>query len=164
MNNNSIKKNKRRQGVKGFDLGIDFKETPDTLAENFISKLQSMGFVSINKLYLENYINADISIAFSHIKSHHKNYVGKNSWSEDKFFDVILVAIRRRMMLTTNTFLKLGLQYDEGKLTQDVRVERQKYNQEFQSKQTDNKIEDIPEGMTQDDYDEIMAHLIKNGG
>lgn len=113
----SIKKNPGRDETLSSlpGLGAPIK-TPNIRAEEFMSRLMSSGFISQNKAYLDNYVNADLSIALAHIKSAYKTYVCQNSWSEEKFTQVIFEIIEKRWFLTPKSFLKLGIKYDEGSI------------------------------------------------
>lgn len=133
--------------VSLFDIEVE--DTDETKASSFISKLQSQGFVGRNKIYLQNYIDGDVGIALGHIKSNYKRYVLEAGWSEEKFEDVINVIIRHRKMLIPNVFLRYGMMYDDGKITQEAQLERSKYSSE--KKLTDEEKE-------------ILEYLKENGG
>ena len=128
---------------------VKIEDTDEKKASEFISKLQKQGFVTLNKVYLQNYINADIGIAFAHIKNNYKTYVIKGGWSEEKFEDVINVIIRHRKMLIPNVFLRYGMMYDDGKISHEARVERMKY--EAQSK-------------AEKEREELLKYMRENGG
>ena len=128
---------------------VKIEDTDEKKASEFISKLQKQGFVTLNKVYLQNYINADIGIAFAHIKNNYKTYVIKGGWSEEKFEDVINVIIRHRKMLIPNVFLRYGMMYDDGKISHEARVERMKC--EAQSK-------------AEKEREELLKYMRENGG
>lgn len=133
-----------------FDVNI---EDPDEVkASKFISNLQSKGFIGKNKVYLENYINAEIAIAFSHIKLNYKTYVCKGKWTEKKFEDIIYVIAKDRQMLIPNVFLRYGSKYDDGKLTREVNLERRKYE------------ETITEKDMSSEEQELLDYIAKHGG
>lgn len=135
-----------------FDVNI---EHPDEVkASKFISMLQSKGFVGKNKVYLQNYINAEISIAFGHIKSNYKTYVIKGGWSEKKFEDIIYVIAKDRQMLIPNVFLRYGIKYDEGKLSREVNLERRKYETNSISKKE----------TVSNEEQELLDYIAQNGG
>lgn len=96
------------------------KKSSEILAEEYLSGIMSNGFVGKHKLYLENYINSDLSVALSHLKKAFKTYVAEGTWSEEKFNDVVEELIRRRWMLTTQSFMRIGIDYDEGKLANPI--------------------------------------------
>lgn len=100
-------------------MGV-IKKTPEMKAEEYLSGIMSNGFIDKHKLYLENYINSDLSIALSHIKSAYKTYVAEGSWSDNKFDKVIEELIQRRWMLTTKSFMNLGIDFDQGKLVKSI--------------------------------------------
>lgn len=130
-------------------FNVDFVSPDEVKATKFISKLQSKGFVGRNKIYLTNYINADIGIAFSHIKTNYKRYVLEGGWSEEKFEDIIYIIANERQMLIPNVFLRFGIMYDDGKLTHKISQERRKY--------------DEPEEEISDE-DELLEYIRKHGG
>lgn len=143
---------------KLFDIEIEDKD--EIKASKFISNLQAKGFIGRNKIYLQNYINADISIALSHIKNSYKQQVcGPANWSEEKFADIVLLIAKDRKMLIPAVFLTYGTKYDEGKLVRDVAIEKQKYvNNEIQesNNSSDRKISD--------DEQELLDYIANNGG
>lgn len=96
--------------------GLERKESDSEKASRFVSALQSKGFVSKHKTYLENYVNADISIAFSHIKQAYQTYVLNGRWAEDKFETVMNAIMSSGEMLVPKAFMKYGMRYDKGKL------------------------------------------------
>lgn len=121
---------------KLFDVEVE--DSDEIKASKFISKLQKKGFVGKNKVYLKNYINADIGIAFSHIKTNYKKYVCEGGWPEEKFEDLIYVIAKNRRMLIPNVFLQYGTLYDDGKLVREIAIERKKYEK---SKEVTNEEE-----------------------
>lgn len=127
---------------------VEVEETDEDKASKFVSKLQSKGFVGVNKVYIQNYINADIKIAFSHIKINYIRYVCNGGWTEDKFEDIIHVIAGKRQMLIPSTFLRYGILYDDGKLTREISQEKRKY---------EDKID-------KSDEDELLAYIARNGG
>ena len=133
-----------------FEMNI--AKTDEDKASEFVSKLQSKGFVGVNKIYLQNYINADISIAFSHIKTNYIRYVCKGKWSEDKFRDIIYVIAGNRQMLIPNVFLRYGIQYDDGDLAREISVEQRKY----EHNKSDVSISE--------EEDELLRYIAENGG
>lgn len=135
-----------------FELNI---EHPDEVkASKFVSKLQEKGFVGKNMVYLKNYINADIGIAFGHIKQNYKTYVIKGGWSERKFEDIIYVIAKDRQMLIPNVFLRYGTKYDDGKLSREVNLERRKY--EAAEVKTEKEISS--------EEQELLDYIAKHGG
>lgn len=114
---------KKKHSTKNFDdhkpmlpgMG-ELKKNDDTLADEYLSKIMNEGFVSKNKVYLQNYLNSEISIALSHIKNAYKSYVCSGKWSEEKFNRVRDEIISKRFMFTGTTLMKTGILYDEGKL------------------------------------------------
>ncbi len=137
-----------------FELNI---EDPDEVkASKFISKLQSKSFVGKNMVYLQNYINADIGIAFGHIKQNYKTYVIKGGWSEEKFEDIIYLIAKDRQMLIPNVFLRYGTKYDEGKLKKEVAMERRKYENSTVKIKTEKEVSS--------EEQELLDYIAKHGG
>lgn len=129
-----------------FEINVETKD--EVKASEFISKLQSKGFVGRNKIYLQNYINADMAIAFSHIKTNYIRYVCDGGWSEEKFEDIIYIIAKNRKMLIPNVFLRYGAEYDDGKLSREINMERRKYEDKFDKS----------------DEEELLAYIAKHGG
>lgn len=127
---------------------VDIVSPDEQKSTEFISKLQKMGFIGKNKVYLSNYINADLSIALSHIKQNYKRYVLNGTWDEEKFLSIVLLIASERRMLIPNVFLTLGTQYDDGKLTQKIAMERRKYEE--------------PDKVSSED--ELLEYIRKHGG
>lgn len=141
-----------------FNLNI---EDPDEVkASKFISKLQSKGFVGKNMIYLQNYINADMGIAFAHIKNNYKTYVCKGSWTEKKFEEIIYVISKDRQMLIPNVFLRYGVKYDEGKLNRDINIERKKYEE----KSVQQKAGNQGGKQISKEEQELLDYIAQNGG
>lgn len=88
----------------------------DAKGTEYLSNIQEQKFVDKNRKYLENYINSDLGIAFSHIKTSYMNYVINGLWTREKFDTVLQAIIDKYWMLTNRSFMTLGKQYDEGKL------------------------------------------------
>lgn len=142
-------KMKKNNMPKLFDVTIIDKD--EVKASKFIVKLQEKGFIGANKIYLENYINAEIGIAFSHIKLNYKNYVIQSNWPEEKFEDIINIIAKDRKMLIPSVFLSYGAKYDSGKLTREIRQERLKY-----------EMKNNPDDTS--DEDELLEYIRNNGG
>lgn len=128
-----------------FEVVIEDKD--EVKATKFLSGLQQKGFIGKNKIYLENYINADMAIAFAHIKQNYKKYVIEGGWSEEKFEDIIIIIAKNRRMLIPSVFLDYGTKYDTGKLSREIAMEKLKY----EKKPT-----------TAKDEDEELLEYIKN--
>jgi hypothetical protein len=128
-----------------FEVVIEDKD--EVKATKFLSGLQQKGFIGKNKIYLENYINADMAIAFAHIKQNYKKYVCEGGWSEEKFEDIIIIIAKNRRMLIPSVFLDYGAKYDTGKLSREIAMEKLKY----EKKPT-----------TAKDEDEELLEYIKN--
>lgn len=128
-----------------FEVVIEDKD--EVKATKFLSGLQQKGFIGKNKIYLENYINADMAIAFAHIKQSYKKYVCEGGWSEEKFEDIIIIIAKNRRMLIPSVFLDYGAKYDTGKLSREIAMEKLKY----EKKPT-----------TAKDEDEELLEYIKN--
>lgn len=122
-------------------------------SSEFVSKLQKDGFVGRNKTYLSNYINADIGIAFSHIKDSYNKYVLEGNWSEDKFEDIIYVIANDRKMLIPSVFLRYGTLYDDGELGQRINLIKKK------SESTTVSSSEISE-----EEQELLDYIEKHGG
>lgn len=136
---------------KLFEVNLPDKE--EDKASKFISKLQKDGFVGKNKVYLSNYINADIGIAFSHIKDSYKRYVCEGNWSEEKFEDIIYVIANDRKMLIPNVFLRYGTMYDNGELGQRINLIKKKNKESLSSSSNTSKEEQ-----------ELLDYIEKHGG
>jgi len=136
-----------------FDVNIEDKE--EIKASKFVSKLQKKAFVSNNEIYLKNYIDADIGIAFSHIKNNYKKYVCQAGWSEEKFEDVIYIIAKHRKMLIPSVFLNYGSKYDDGKLTKEIQMEKRKYVMKEESQKTHSISKE---------EQELLDYISKHGG
>lgn len=137
-------------------FSVELEDPEEVKSTKFISKLQSMGFIGKNTVYLQNYINADIAIAFSHIKQNYKTYVLKGNWSEKKFEEIIFLIAKNRRMLIPNSFLQYGAKYDEGKLEREISIERKKYEQRSEGKKDPNKVSK--------EKQELLDYIARNGG
>lgn len=137
-------------------FSVELEDPEEVKSTKFISKLQSMGFVGKNMVYLQNYINADIAIAFSHIKQNYKTYVLKGKWSEKKFEEIIFLIAKNRKMLIPNSFLQYGTKYDEGKLEREISIERKKYEEKSGSQKDPNQISK--------EEQELLDYIARNGG
>lgn len=128
---------------------LDIEDKDEVTAERFLYNLNQKNFIEINKVYLENYINSDMTINFAHIKNSYKEYVLKGSWSEEKFEEVLYIIAKRREMMVPNIFLKYGTRYDDGKLTKEIELEKRKY----ENKKVANNEEQ-----------ELLDYIAKHGG
>lgn len=153
------KKGNKMQGL--FELNIEAPE--EVKASKFIGHLQEIGFVDSNMVYLQNYINADIAIAFSHIKNAYKTYVSKGKWSEEKFEDIILVIAKNRKMLIPNTFLQYGIKYDEGKLTSEINAEKRRYKKILNNINAEKSNKTGTKEISKEEQ-ELLDYIAKNGG
>lgn len=135
-----------------FDVKIE--DPNEVKATKFISMLQAKGFIGINTIYLTNYINADIAIAFGHIKNNYKTYVIKGKWSERKFEDIVYLIAKDRQMLIPNVFLRYGIKYDEGKLAREINLERRKYEK--------SSVKTVKEVSSEEQ--ELLDYIAENGG
>lgn len=133
-----------------FSLNIEDPE--EVKCTKFLNKIRDDGFILAHKVYLENYINADIAIALAHIKNCYKTYVCRGKWSEEKFEGIMLIIARNRQMMTPTSFLKHGTKYDEGKLSRDITIERKKLEGAL-SKQNEKS-----------DEQELLDYIAKHGG
>lgn len=136
---------------------VEIKDKDEEKATKFISKLHDMDFVGVNKAYLENYIDSEISIALSHIRNAYKSHVCEGSWSEEKFQGVMYIIIRHRQMLIPAVFLKYGMRYDDGLLTKEINLEKRKYGQAVAS---NTKSE---ESISKEEQ-ELLDYIAKHGG
>lgn len=107
---------------KPFDFMGEVKKTKEAESSSFLFGLTQDDFIETNKVYLMNYINADISIALSHIKNSYKKYVLEGGWSQDKYETVLEEIISKRWMLSSSSFMKLGVRFDEGKLHRKIKT------------------------------------------
>lgn len=135
-----------------FEVNIETKESKST---KFISKLQNKGFIGKNEIYLKNYIDADIAIALSHIKTNYEKYVCKGAWDEEKFEGILFVLIQERKMLSSGAFMKYGILYDEGKLRNKIAVEQKKYKV-YEAQDTNQDISK--------EEQELLDYIAQNGG
>lgn len=106
----------KKKKMIGLPIEVEIKEKEKDPSQKFIRKLTEADFIEKNKIYLTNYINADFSIALSHIKKAHENYVCEGGWNEEKFECVMYEIIQNKQMLSSWAFLKTGALYDEGKI------------------------------------------------
>lgn len=139
---------------KLFDVEIVDKD--EMRAQKFIGRFKD-DFIDNNEIYLKNYIDADIAIAFSHIKTAYKKYVINGEWPEEKFEGVIYIIAKHRQMLIPSVFLRYGSRYDDGKLTQEIKMEMQKYN--INKTKKENKEKDISK-----EEQELLDYIAKHGG
>lgn len=106
---------------------VEIKDTDEIKASEFIGRFKD-DFIDNNEIYLKNYIDADIGVAFSHIKQCYKRYVCEAGWDENKFEGIIYIIAKNRKMLIPSVFLNYGMKYDDGKLTKEIAGEKRKYN------------------------------------
>ena len=135
---------------------VVIEDKDEIKAKNFISKFKD-DFIDNNEVYISNYINADIGIAFSHIKNAYKKYVIEAKWDEDKFLGVIYIIAKHRRMLIPSVFLNYGAKYDDGKLTQEINMEKRKYNM------TKEKVENKKRSVSSEEQ-ELLDYIANNGG
>lgn len=115
-----IKQNPGRMGMQTLPGLENLAITDEAKAENFLSKIMDKDFVGKHELYLTNYINSDISVALDQIKKGYLNYVVKGNWSEEKYETVVNYAATTQRMLIPNTFIALGIQFDNGEIQPEV--------------------------------------------
>lgn len=139
---------------KLFDVEIVDKD--EMKAQKFIGRFKDY-FIDNNEIYLKNYIDADIGIALSHIKTAYKKYVISGEWPEEKFEGVVYIIAKHRQMLIPSVFLRYGSRYDDGKLTQEIKMEMQKYN--INKTKKENKEKDISK-----EEQELLDYIAKHGG
>lgn len=139
---------------KLFDVEIVDKD--EMKAQKFIGRFKD-DFIDNNEIYLKNYIDADIGIALSHIKTAYKKYVISGKWPEEKFEGVVYIIAKHRQMLIPSVFLRYGSRYDDGKLTQEIKMEMQKYN--INKTKKENKEKDISK-----EEQELLDYIAKHGG
>lgn len=120
-----MKKDKNVKKPALFD--VEIKDTDEIKASEFIGRFKD-DFIDNNEIYLKNYIDADIGVAFSHIKKCYKRYVCEAGWDENKFEGIIYIIAKNRKMLIPSVFLNYGMKYDDGKLTKEIAGEKRKYN------------------------------------
>lgn len=143
---------------KLFDVQIEDKD--EIKAQKFIGKFKD-DFIDNNEVYLKNYIDADIAVAFSHIKNAYKKYVIKAGWDEEKFEGIIFIIAKHRKMLIPSVFLNYGTKYDDGKLTQEIKLERKKYNM---NKETKKETKDTTKKNISKEEQELLDYIANNGG
>lgn len=141
------------------DVKEETEENEETKASKFIGKIKD-DFIDNNEVYLKNYIDADLGIAFSHIKNSYKKYVLKSGWEETKFTGVLMILAKHRKMLTPTAFLNYGIKYDEGKLNKEIKAEKLKYNmtrQQLADKRS------TPQDISKEEQ-ELLEYIANNGG
>lgn len=105
----------------------DTRKSTDSRLSNFMSKLDETGFTSENLAYLDNYMNKNKGVAFSHIKSSYKRYVIGEGWSERKFTDITYLLVNDKSLFSSKFYANYSPLY-ETKLTEvDILTERSKY-------------------------------------
>lgn len=115
----------------------ELKKPDEVKATEYISKLHNENFVDVNRNYLENYINSDLSIALSHIRKAYITYVLQGSWSEKKFDRVLLEIIDKCWLLIPTTFMRVGAMFDKGEIKEILKNETL----------SQDEIEDMLEGL-----------------
>lgn len=143
---------------KLFDVQIEDKD--EIKAQKFIGKFKD-DFIDNNEVYLKNYIDADIAVAFAHIKNAYKKYVIKAGWDEEKFESIVFIIAKHRKMLIPSVFLNYGTKYDDGKLTQEIKLERKKYNM---NKETKKETKDTTKKNVSKEEQELLDYIANNGG
>lgn len=148
---------------------VPIVKTEEDYASEFLGKLKKMGFIEVNMLYLTNYIDADLSIALSHIKEGYKKYVSTKKWTEEKYLHVVLILAKERKMLIPASFLKCGIKYDEGKLKREVDAEIKKHklallksNEKTTLINEDNNFANNKKVSKEEQ--ELLDYIAKNGG
>ena len=152
-----MKKDKSKKMPTLFDVKIEDKD--EIKASEFLGRFKD-NFIDNNEIYLKNYIDADIGIAFSHIKNCYKRYVCEAGWDEKKFEGIIYIIAKHRKMLIPSVFLNYGMKYDDGKLTKEIELEKRKYNlnkEKVESKKI-NKSE-----ISQEEQ-ELLDYIAQHGG
>lgn len=114
---------KKQKSLFPDDSGL-IKKSPETLASEYIAKLQMNHFVMKNKVYLSNYIDNNIGIALGHIKNAYKKYVCEKKWPEKKFNEVIKDIIKRNKIISEKEIIETGKQFDEGSIVSDFQNEK----------------------------------------
>ena len=145
--------NKKNKMPPLFNVEIEDKD--EIRASKFIGRIQN-DFIDNNKVYLNNYIDADIGIAFAHIKNCYKKYVCEAGWKEEKFEGIIYVIAKHRKMLIPSVFLNYGAKYDDGKLTKEINLEKRKYNL---NKTTKKKNKTVSQ-----EEQELLDYIAEHGG
>ncbi|HHT97933.1 MAG TPA: hypothetical protein GXZ90_08590 [Clostridiales bacterium] len=131
---------------------VNIEDKDEVKASKFISNLQKKGFIGTNKIYLKNYINADIGIALSHIKNNYKKYVCEGGWTEKKFEEIIYIIVKYRQMLIPVVFLRYGSKYDNGELVKEIELEKKKYSKINKDSNKNNEEQ------------ELLDYIAKHGG
>ena len=120
-------------------FNVEIEDKDEIKSSKFIGKIKD-DFIDNNEIYLKNYIDADIGIAFKHIKDCYKKYVCGANWEEEKFEGIIYIIAKHRKMLIPSVFLNYGMKYDDGKLTKEIQLEKKKYELNRQRKEEKEKI------------------------
>lgn len=145
--------NKKNKMPTLFNVEIEDKD--EIRASKFIGRIQN-DFIDNNMVYLNNYIDADIGIAFAHIKNCYKKYVCEAGWEEEKFEGIIYIIAKYRKMLIPSVFLNYGAKYDDGKLTKEINLEKRKYNL---NKTTEKKSKTVSQ-----EEQELLDYIAEHGG
>lgn len=139
-------------------FNVEIEDKDEIKASKFIGKIKD-DFIDNNEIYLKNYIDADVGIAFKHIKDCYKKYVCEAGWDEEKFEGIIYVIAKHRKMLIPSVFLNYGMRYDDGKLTKEIELEKKKYNLNRQRKEELHK-----EDKKSKEEQELLDYIAKHGG
>ena len=139
-------------------FNVEIEDKDEIKSSKFIGKIKD-DFIDNNEIYLKNYIDADIGIAFKHIKDCYKKYVCEANWEEEKFEGVIYIIAKHRKMLIPSVFLNYGMKYDDGKLTKEIQLEKKKYELNRQRKKEKEK-----ENKKNKEEQELLEYISKHGG
>lgn len=103
---------KQRQTLPGMG---EVKKTNKILAKEFISELQTSGWIDERRRYFDNYRDSSYAISKSQIKNFYTKYVLEGNWSVEKFKSVLASIIDNRKMMYADLFMEYGIKYDEQK-------------------------------------------------
>lgn len=109
-----MKNNDKKQQPTLPGMG-ELKKTNKMLAKEFISDLQTSGWIDERRRYFDNYRDASYAISKSQIKVFYTKYVLEGNWSVEKFKDVLANIIDNRKMMYADIFMEYGIKYDEKK-------------------------------------------------
>ena len=149
-----MKKNERMPML----FNVEIEDKDEIKSSKFVGRIKD-DFIDNNEVYLKNYIDADIGIAFKHIKDCYKKYVCEANWEEEKFEGVIYIIAKHRKMLIPSVFLNYGMKYDDGKLTKEIQLEKKKYELNRQRKEEKEK-----ENKKNKEEQELLEYISKHGG
>ena len=87
----------------------------------FMSILNKLGFVRLNKVSLEKYLGRGTAVALSHIKQSYSKLVIRENWSGRKIADITyLIASKKGKLYTIKFYEDLESEYE--KMAEDLKL------------------------------------------